>query len=193
MRDLLTDFQAGARIDQLTAAGVDLLFVLPVPPASLARFVRESSCPPWVAERLFADPRAALAAAAACNKKFDSRSKFTSPHAQTTVLQATLRGLAIGLRTGPQGDPRQQGGSWVLEGVGGSTAAGGGGTDAGAAAAPPAPSTASPAGWVTTWGKRDRHNADQVPLPLLVHLAGAPPGGYVHPRPAAGAGADGPP
>lgn len=162
MRDLLADFQRGTMIDVLHGSGIDIVFVLPVPASALIRFVGESASPTFVRERLFADPTATIAKAAACNKKFDSRKNFTSPHAQTSVLQATLRGLAIGLRTGPQGDPRQQGGSWVLEMRGSDPA--------------------SPDCWTTVWGKRDRHNADQVPLPVLMRVSGAPAHAYTHPR-----------
>ena len=157
-------------VEQLNAAGVDFLFFLPVPAKALQRFVKETQAPPFVAARLFADPAAAIAKAAACTLKFDSRATFTSPHAQTTVLQATWKGFAMGVRTGMQGDPRQQGGAWIIE-----EAANGGG-DGGA-----------PPQWRTVWGKRDRHNADQTPLALLVHHAGAPASAYVHPRPTAAA------
>lgn len=166
---MLADFARGLSVEQLNAAGADILFILPVPATALQRFVKESAAPPFVAARLFADPTAAIAKAAACSLKFDSRATFTSPHAQTTVLQATLRGFAMGLRTGMQGDPRQQGGAWVLLEQA---------SDGGAAAA-------VDGGWRTTWGKRDRHNADQTPLALLVHHAGAPAAAYVHPRAAA--------
>lgn len=114
-----------------------------------------------MAARIFADPAAAIATVAKCNKRFDTRSTFTSPHAQTSVLGATLAGLALGLQTGPQGDPRQQGGAWVLNLEDGGRR------------------------WSTRWAHRDRHNADQVPIPVLFAAAGLPPESYVHPRPPA--------
>jgi hypothetical protein len=163
-------------VEALTGAGVDVVFVLPVSGAHLARFVADTAAPPSVAARLFANPGASIAAAAGCTFRFDSRATFTSPHAQTSVLGATLRGLSLGLRTGPQGDPRQQGGAWVLE-LQQPPPAGDGGGDSGDGGG-------GVARWTTVWVHRDRHNADQVPLPLLVAVAGGPPGAYVHPRPA---------
>lgn len=137
---------------------MDIVVILPVQPRHVARFVRDSAIPPQVALRIFSDSSAALASASKCNKRFDTRSTFTSPHAQTTVLGATLAGLGLGLMTGPQGDPRQQGGAWVLQlSDGGHT-------------------------WTTLWAHRDRHNADQVPIPVLFAAAGLPPSAYVHPR-----------
>ena len=135
------------------------MFILPVSGKDLARFIKEASIPASVALRLFADKDAAISKAANCNFRFDSRATFTSPHAQTSVLGATMKGFAIGLRTGTQGDPRQQGGAWIL-----------------------CKDPSSPSGWATVWGHRDRHNADQTPLPLLFHLAGAPQEAYAHPR-----------
>ncbi len=142
-----------------------MAFVLPVPLWALKKFAAVAALPPPAARRLFADTTGAVFAAAGCTVKFDSRSKFTSIHAQTTVAQATVRGFWLVVSGGGlQGDPRQQGGAWVL-------GAGGGGEV------------------TTVWSHYDRHNADQVPIPVLLAAAGAPASLYVHPRPAPAAAA----
>lgn len=124
--------------------------MLPVPARALTRFVREEGIASTVAARLFADPASALFAAAGFNLRFDSRASFTSVHAKTSVLSATWRGLVLGLTTGMAGDPRQQGGAFILERQHGS----GGGE------------------WRQAWAHMDRHNADQAPLPVLLAAAG---------------------
>jgi hypothetical protein len=140
--------------------------VLPVPLWALQKFAADAALPPAAARRLYADTTGALFAAAGCTVKFDSRSKFTSMHAQTTVAQATVRGFWLVVSGGGlQGDPRQQGGAWVLE----ATPRGGGGGGGGEI--------------TTVWSHYDRHNADQVPIPVLLAAAGAPASLYVHPRP----------
>jgi hypothetical protein len=144
--------------DTISSSGVDVVVILPVQARHLARFISDTKAPGQIIDRLFADPSAVIATAAQCNKRFDTRSTFTSPHAQTSVLGATFAGLALGLRTGPQGDPRQQGGAWVLD------------------------LNADGSGWISRWSHRDRHNADQVPIPILFAAAGLPATAYVHPR-----------
>lgn len=159
------DLVAGADFSVLESERFDVAVILPVQPRHVARFVRDSSVPSHVALRIYSDASAALASASKCNKRFDTRSTFTSPHAQTTVLGATLAGLGLGLMTGPQGDPRQQGGAWVLQL-----------SDSGHC-------------WRTLWAHRDRHNADQVPIPVLFAAAGLPSTAYAHPRTSDGGGA----
>jgi len=133
--------------------------VLPVPLWALQRFLAEEMKGHALAEALYCDPGgAAFHALGAFNKKFDTRSTFTSPHAQTTVAQATWKGLLLGLRSGTQGDPRQQGGAFVIR-------------------AEQQPPRASP-----LWAHIDRHNADQVPIMVLCRAAGLPDDAYRHPR-----------
>ena len=137
--------------------------VLPVPLWALQRFLAEEMKGHALADALYCDPGgAAFHALGAFNKKFDTRSTFTSPHAQTTVAQATWKGLLLGLRSGTQGDPRQQGGAFVIRAGGGR-----------GAEQPPAS---------TVWAHIDRHNADQVPIMVLCRAAGLPDDVYRHPR-----------
>ena len=133
--------------------------VLPVPLWAMQRYLAEEMKGHALADALFCDPGgAAFRALGSFNLKFDTRSTFSSPHAQTTVAQATWKGLVLGLRSGTQGDPRQQGGAFVIR------AGGGGG------------------GCSTMWTHIDRHNADQVPIMVLCRAAGLPDDVYRHPR-----------
>lgn len=144
--------------------------VLPVPLWAAQRFVREELGGRALAGALYCDPGgAAFKALGSFSLKFDTRSTFTSPHAQTTVAQATWRGLVLGLRSGTQGDPRQQGGAFVLR-----------------ASTPAAAEAGAPGGGLAeecVWAHIDRHNADQVPIPVLLRAAGLPDAVYTHPRP----------
>ena len=156
--------------------------VLPVPLWALQRFLAEEMKGHALAEALYCDPGgAAFHALGAFNKKFDTRSTFTSPHAQTTVAQATWKGLVLGLRSGTQGDPRQQGGAFVIRAGGGrGTAAGGGGGGGGGGGAEQQQQQQPSAS--TLWAHIDRHNADQVPIMVLCRAAGLPDDAYRHPR-----------
>ena len=159
--------------------------VLPVPLWALQRFLAEEMKGHALAEALYCDPGgAAFHALGAFNKKFDTRSTFTSPHAQTTVAQATWKGLVLGLRSGMQGDPRQQGGAFVISAGGGrGTAAGGGGGGGGDGGGGAGGSGAEPQPFASTlWAHIDRHNADQVPIMVLCRAAGLPDDAYRHPR-----------
>lgn len=126
--------------------------VLPVPVWALQRYAAtELPAAHPLLRALYCDPGGrAFAQLGVFNFRFDSRSTFDSPHAKTTVWQATWRGFLLGVQTGMQGDPRQQGGAFVIRG--------------GACA----------------WAHLDRHNADQVPIPVLVRAAGAPDAAYRH-------------
>ena len=151
-----------------------MAIVLPVPLWAAQRFVREELDGRALAASLYCDPGgAAFKALGSFTLRFDTRSTFTSPHAQTTVAQATWKGLVLGLRSGTQGDPRQQGGAFVLRGAAGAAGAGAGAGAAGAGAAD---------GFECVWAHIDRHNADQVPIPVLVRAAGLPDSVYTHPR-----------
>jgi len=158
-----------------------LAVVLPVPEWALMRYVADAKLSPDMARRLYCDPSGALFAAAGCNLRFDSRSKFTSPHAKTSVLAATWKGFALGVTTGMQGDPRQQGGCFILArresaSAGGETVVVGSGAEAVAAGAGTA--AVMPR---TVWAHLDRHNADQVPIPVIMNAAGLPPSLYTQP------------
>jgi hypothetical protein len=165
--------------------------VLPVPTWSLRRYVAEAKLLPDMARRICcvpADSGAAMFAACGCNLRFDSRSKFTSPHAKTSVLAATVKGFAMGVTGGMQGDPRQQGGCFILAGPGAaaaatldsdSAAAAAASGGAGGESAPAVPAT--PAAVRTVWAHLDRHNADQVPIPAILSAAGLPADLYTQP------------
>jgi len=161
-------------LQALAAERVRLAVILPVPLWAAQRFVRDELAGRPLATSLYCDPGGVtFRGLGSFNHRFDTRSTFTSPHAQTTVAQATWRGLVLGLRSGTQGDPRQQGGAFVLRGGAAGSAAG---------------------GVECVWAHLDRHNADQVPIPVLVRAAGLPDAVYAHPRPGArparGAAAD---
>lgn len=152
------------------------MVILPVPLWAAQRFVRdELAGRPALADALYCDPGGVtFRALGSFTLRFDTRSTFTSPHAQTTVAQATWRGLVLGLRSGTQGDPRQQGGAFVLRRRGGPEVAVAGAAVAGAA---------EDGDVECVWAHIDRHNADQVPIPVLVRAAGLPHAVYKHPRP----------
>jgi hypothetical protein len=170
--DWISDWVAGVDMAALDAARIRLAVVLPVTVPQLQRFVGRGSTPDRVAARLFCDPTSAAFAALGFNFKFDSRAEFTSIHAQTSVLGAVWKGLVAGIAGGGmQGDPRQQGGAFVIR------AAGSRGRGRGKQAAP-----------ACVWAHFDRHNADQVPIPVLLAAAGAPAAAYVHPRASPSAG-----
>jgi hypothetical protein len=148
----LTDAARGLDLPALSAAGFDLVVLLPVPVWALARFVREAlPHSPDLAARLFADEGAAAYAALGCTFRFSTaKLKPDTIHAHTPVWKAALWGIGEGLRGGPQGDVRWMGGAWVLE--------------SGAA----------------VWAHKDEFNADQVPIPTLLAAAGAPASAYAH-------------
>jgi hypothetical protein len=173
-RDWLADWKH-VRFDKLREAGFDFYVILPVPHWALAKYVRGegASLPHEVKARLYCDPDAAAFDALGFNFKFDSRSTFTSIHAKTTVFQATVRGFVLGVTGGGmQGDPRQQGGAFVLERRANAAAAGGAGAGKGGGEGELA----------CVWAHYDRHNADQVPIPVFLRAAGAPVDAYVHVR-----------
>lgn len=154
IRDWMKDASRGLDLAALRARGTQLLVVLPVPLWALQRYAREKlAAHPDFAAALFCDPAAALFAALACTVKFSTaKLRPDSIHAHTSVLTATLKGIAEGLRGGPQGSPSQMGGAFVLE-------------DGGRRAA---------------WAHKDSFNADQVPIPVLLAAAGAPAALYAH-------------
>lgn len=143
------------------------MVVLPVPLWSLKQYLSsEKLLGTPAASSLFCDPKGEAFKALGFTLKFDSRSKFTSIHAKTSVAAATWNGFVLGVTGGGmQGDPRQQGGSFVID------SGGEGGASAAAAAAAP----------TCVWSHWDRHNADQVPIPVLLEAAGVPQSYYVHP------------
>jgi hypothetical protein len=163
--------------------------VLPVPAWSLRRYVADAKLSPDMARRICcvpADSGAAMFAACGCNLRFDSRSKFTSPHAKTSVLAATVKGFAMGVTGGMQGDPRQQGGCFILAGPGAAAAT----RDSDSAAAVASGGagggcaydvSAAPAAVRTVWAHLNRHNADQVPIPAILSAAGLPAELYTQP------------
>ena len=154
IRDWITDAARGLDFVALTAARVSLVVVLPVPLWALQRFVEKSlKNSPELAASIFADERAAAAAALDCTKKFTTaKLKPDTIHAHTSVTRAALWGIGEGIAGGgAQGDPRQMGGAWVLNEKG-----------------------------EAVWAHKDQFNADQVPLPALMAAAGLPEHVYKH-------------
>ncbi len=154
IRDWLADAARGLDLAALRAGGTQLLIVLPVQLWALQRYAREQlSGHPALSAGLFCDPSGALFASQQCNVAFaTAKLRPDSIHAHTGVLSATLKGIAEGLRGGPQGDPRQQGCALVLR----------------------------EGGQLSVWAHKDSYNADQVPIPVLLAAAGAPAELYQH-------------
>lgn len=167
---------------------MSFVVVLPVPHWSLKKYVDAEKLPAALSDKLFC-ATSELFTAVGANFKFDSRAKFDSIHAQTSVLGATLKGFVLGVAGGGmQGDPRQQGAAFVLRchaTSGAQQTSGGVGAEAvdgcGHAEQPPPIATAALT-WTTVWAHKDRHNADQVPIPVLLAAAGLPSHVYKHPR-----------
>lgn len=154
MRDWLVDF---ARLNFSTLEKTHKFFViLPVPLWALQRIIVEQSICPHAASLLFCDPKSECFQALGFNLKFDTRTKFTSVHAKTSVLEATVKGFSIGIRTGMQGNPSQQGGAFVISPVESISA------------------STSAITYKCTWCHYDRHNSDQVEIPVLLRAANAP-------------------
>ena len=132
--------------------------VLPVPLWSLQRLAQQVV--PQLAAHLACDPSAAVFSALGCNFVFTTKKlRPDTIHAHTGVARATLSGLWGGLTSGMQGDPRQMGCAFVLDGE-----------------------------QRPLWQHKDAFNADQVPIPVLLAAAGLAPGEvYAHggPPPAA--------
>ncbi len=135
--------------------------MLPVPLWSLQRLLPQLA--PGLAGHLACDPTGALFAALGCTFKFSTaKLKPDTIHAHTGVARAALSGLWEGVvGGGPQGDPRQMGCAFVLDGAG-----------------------------QALWAHKDAFNADQVPIPVLLAAAGVGAAAYAHPA-AAAAGAAG--
>jgi hypothetical protein len=130
-----------------------LVVILPVPIWSLEGYIRDEDIPASISVMLYCDPEADLFRALNFNFRFDSRAPTRSIHSKTSVFGATWGGLLLGLRTGMQGDPRQQGGSFVIRKSVAST-------------------------WTCIWAHYDRFNADQVEIPVFLLAAGLPPDIY---------------
>ncbi len=136
----------------MLAADTSLRVVLPVPLWARQRFATESLVAfPDLIRALYCDPTGTCFRVLGCNLQFaTTKLRPNSIHDRTSVLAATMKGIAEGLRGGPQGDPRQQGGCFVVEGE------------------------------ALVWAHLDTYNADQVPIPVLVAASGLPPDTYVH-------------
>ncbi len=139
--------------------------LLPVPLWSLQRLAQQVV--PQLAQHLACDPSGAVFAALGCNFVFTTRKlRPDTIHAHTGAGRAALAGLWEGLTGGMQGDPRQMGCAFVLDGEG-----------------------------RALWAHKDAFNADQVPIPVLMAAAGLAPeevyahGGPPPPPPAAAAAA----
>jgi hypothetical protein len=148
MRDWLADF---IKLDFETLERSHKFYViLPVPLWSLQRIIDELKISAHAASLILCDPDSTSFKALNFNVKFDTRSKFSSIHAKTSVFQATVRGFSIGIRTGMQGNPSQQGGAFVID-----------------------IDSESKVGYKCRWCHYDRHNSDQVEIPVLLKAAGA--------------------
>lgn len=130
-----------------------LVVILPVPVWALTAYVKDDNIPGQISSMLYCDPDRELFRTLNFNFCFDTRKPVRSIHSKTSVWGATWGGLRIGLRTGMQGDPRQQGGAFVIKRSTEST-------------------------WACLWTHFDRFNADQVQIPVLLLAAGLPPGIY---------------
>ena len=162
MRDWLKDF---VKLDFAVLNKTHRFFViLPVPLWALQRIVAEEKIVPSISECIFCDPSSKSFEALKFNLKFDTRSVFTSIHAKTSVMQATWKGFSIGIRTGIQGDPRQQGGAFVIAPVLPDGVAGHGVEDG----------DCLDSGYLCKWKHYDRHNSDQVEIPVLLRAADVP-------------------
>ena len=159
----MSDARDGVDFSLLSSLSARLVVVLPVPLWSLKKFADdEIPLDHPLRDHLFCDPGGkTFKALGAFNLKFDTRTPKPGPHQHTSVLSATWKGFTLGVTSGMQGDPRQQGGSYVLHRDSQ--------TD---------PDTRNVS---TVWTHIDRFNADQVPLPILVKAAGLPDNVYKHP------------
>ena len=127
-----------------------LFVILPVPIWSLEGYIKDENITAPISSMLYCNPDSDLFRALHFNFCFDSRAPVRSIHAKTSVLGATWGGLLLGLRTGMQGDPRQQGGAFVVKKSIEST-------------------------WMCVWAHLDRFNADQVQIPVLLLAASLSP------------------
>ncbi|KXS13176.1 hypothetical protein M427DRAFT_383502 [Gonapodya prolifera JEL478] len=128
----------------LTHHKATIVLITPAPPRAVRRFVQQSS----LSIPVFSDAPRSLYTALNMNFRFDSKLEYrvSSRHVRTTVPEAWVKGFVKGVTEGLQGDPRQQGGSFVL----------------------------GPALRTCTFAHFDRFNADHVPIPDLLTAVGIP-------------------
>lgn len=102
------------RIDKsvLEARKVAIAVITPAPPWSIRSFISKTkfSLP------MYSDPSRELYVALNFNFVFDSKLEYrvASRHVRTSVPMAWIKGFVKGVTEGVQGDPRQQGGAFVL-------------------------------------------------------------------------------
>ncbi len=110
-RDYFIDLD---RIDKavLAAHKIAISVITPAPPWAIRSFLLKTkfSLP------MYSDPSRALYSALNMNFVFDSKMewKVESRHVRTSVPMAWVKGFYKGVTEGIQGDPRQQGGAFVL-------------------------------------------------------------------------------
>lgn len=162
MRDWLIDFAAlNFEVLLLTHRFV---VILPVPLWALQRIIEEYNIPLIAAELIYCDPSSNSFQTLRFNLKFDTRSEFKSVHAKTSVWQATWKGFSIGVRTGVQGDPRQQGGAFVIVPILR--------PDVNSNEFSKKSEIVPIVSYSCVWKHYDRHNSDQVEIPVLLRAAG---------------------
>jgi len=122
---------------------VDLIVLTPAPVWAVQRFVDEIN----FKLPIYSDPTKSLYKALNMNLKFDSKLEWrvASKHVRTSVPVAWIKGFYKGVTEGLQGDPRQQGGTFIL----------------------------GPA-QECSFVHYDAFNADHVAIPALLEAAGLP-------------------
>ncbi|KAJ3341446.1 Thioredoxin-like protein aaed1 [Gonapodya sp. JEL0774] len=111
-RDYFVDLN---RVDKLVLAErkVRIVLITPAPAWAVRRFIKETR----LSLPMYSNPTRSLYTALNMNFRFDSKLEYrvASPHVRTTVPAAWIKGFAMGVAGGgTQGDPRQQGGAFVL-------------------------------------------------------------------------------
>ncbi|KAI9010704.1 hypothetical protein DFJ74DRAFT_710939 [Hyaloraphidium curvatum] len=143
-RNLLDYFLDLDRVDKviLRERHVSIIVVTPAPAWAVRKFVASTgfSLP------MYSDPSRELYKALDFNFVFDSKLewKVASRHVRTTVPAAWALGFFKGVTEGVQGDPRQQGGAFVL----------------------------GPGKRECSFVHFDRFNADHAPIPVLLEAVG---------------------
>lgn len=128
--------------------GVSFYLVLPVSTTILRRYITEEGVSEEVAKLMLCDKSGGAYSSLGFNFTFNSKPSQKSIHEKNTLLQKVWRGIIMGLKTGPQGDVRQQGGAFVLVRRGGLVEC--------------------------SYTHHDRHNSDQIEIPVILHAAQVP-------------------
>ena len=128
--------------------GVGFILVLPVTTTILRRYIAEEGISEEVSKLMMCDKSGAAYRALGFNFTFNSKPEQRSIHEKNTLFQKVTKGILMGLKTGPQGDVRQQGGAFVLLRRGGHMEC--------------------------AYSHFDRHNSDQIEIPVILRAAQVP-------------------